>query len=170
MWYDGVKFSVGGDHMVTAVGRLGQALTGDLVPAGLEILAGQLGVGGIENISTTAGRLLLDEGVVGTLDQGIVLFHEALAKGRPNLGRILRQLDRRAGRLPRTRLNARALLVKSGLAKRAKATTAAGPRGRLIAMSDKEILRALRSPLLSKRSKDIIRESVKGTRGSRKGR
>jgi len=127
-----------------------------LVGAGLEIVAGQLGIAGIEPISRSAGRLLLEQGVVGSVDEGVVLFHEALAKGRPNLGRTLRKVDRQQGRLPRTRLNARALLVKAGVAKRATRTTAAGPKGRLLAMTDKEVLRALRNPLLSKRSKDII--------------
>jgi len=144
--------------MVSGVVAVGvEALVTELVFAGLEIVQGQLGVGGLEPISTTAGKLLQERGVVGTVDQGIVLFHERMAKGRPHLGRILRLADRRAGRLPRARLNVRAQLVKAGLAKRATRATKAGPIGRLVAMSDAEVLKALQSPLLSKRTKDTIR-------------
>lgn len=124
----------------------------ELVAAGIELVAGQLGVAGLEPVSRTAGQLLFESGVVGSVDQGVVLFHERVAKGRPHLGRILRLADRKAGRIPRVRLNARSILVKAGLARRSK--------GKLAAMSNKQVLEALRSPLLSKRSKDIVRKSV----------
>lgn len=73
----------------------------NFVVAGAEILLGQLGIGGLEPISTSAGRLLFEQGVVGSVDDGIVLFHERITVNKPSLRTTLRKLDRRAGRLPK---------------------------------------------------------------------
>jgi len=86
----------GGESIVT------QALSfSDLVLAGVELVAGQLGIAGVESISTQAGRLLFEQGVVASTDDGIVLYHESISKGKPSLARLFRSLDRRAGRLPK---------------------------------------------------------------------
>lgn len=83
------------------IGRIPAALAAvqQLAAAGLEILEGQLGQRGLEPISIEAGRLLFEAGVVGTVNEGVVLFHERIGRNKPNLRRILRLQDRRAGRI-----------------------------------------------------------------------
>lgn len=71
----------------------------DIVNAGIEIVKAQLGTGGLEPISRTAGRLLVEQGVVGSVDQGIVVFHERISRDKPGLRRLFRRLDTKAGRI-----------------------------------------------------------------------
>lgn len=86
-------------------GTINRALEGfsSLVLAGAEIISGQLGIGGLEPISTEAGRLLLDVGVVASLDDGILLFHERIGRNKPGLRSTLRKVDERAGRRKKPR-------------------------------------------------------------------
>jgi len=85
--------------------RVGKALLdfGNLVVAGGEIIAGQLGTDGLDPISTDAGRLLFEAGVVASVDDGIVLFHERITRNKPSLRRVLRAVDRKAGRLKKVK-------------------------------------------------------------------
>jgi len=53
----------------------------------------------VERASHEAADLLVRAGVVDSLDEGIVIFHERISRGRPGLRRILRRLDMREGRL-----------------------------------------------------------------------
>jgi len=91
--------------------REGLAAFNDFVVAGAEIIGGQIGsqkrvttgrfAGSRDvSISREAGELLFDLGVVGSVDQGIVVFHERVGRDKPALRRALARLDRRAGRLP----------------------------------------------------------------------
>ena len=73
----------------------------DYVGAGIEIINAQLGTGGLEPISRTAGRLLFEQGVVGSVDDGIVVFHERITRDKPSLRRFFRRVDTKAGRLAR---------------------------------------------------------------------
>ncbi len=52
----------------------------------------------LEGISTVGGRLAVESGRATTLDDGIVLFHEAITVDKPSLRRILRKVDEKAGR------------------------------------------------------------------------
>jgi len=124
----------------------------ELVPAALELSIGQgpFAATRIEPISTTAGRLLVEAGAARTLDEGIVQFHESLAKQRPSLGRILRISDRRAGRQRfLRRLNPFQQAVQKGLISRDK-------KGALTKLNaaDKKRIRASKG--LSERSKRIL--------------
>ena len=80
----------------------------DLVQAGIDIVKAQLGKDGLEPISSTAGRLLVDQGVVRSVDDGIVVFHERISRDKPGLRRLFRRLDTAAGRLPRPKPRTRA--------------------------------------------------------------
>lgn len=109
----------------------------DILAAGAELFQGQFGLNGLESISTEAGRGLRDAGVVTTVDEGIVLFHEHIGRNKPSLRRVLFRLDRRAGRLPKAKRSptqkAMAQAVKAGLVVRDKKTgkiLRLSPRGR----------------------------------------
>ncbi len=83
----------------------------DLVVAGAEIIAGQIisrpGTKRFPerdvSISRVAGELLFDAGVVTSVDQGILVFHERIGRDKPALRRTLARIDRRMGRLPKTK-------------------------------------------------------------------
>lgn len=111
----------------------------DLDDAALEIAKSQLPVSSLDSISTEAGRLLLEAGAVSTLDEGIVVFHQRLARKRPALGRILRRADVREGRIRRRRRSPRQRaysgIVRAGLVTRESKTgriKGVGVRGRKI--------------------------------------
>jgi len=81
---------------------------GDLALAAQELIraeAGGLGPKalGLESISRTAGRQYFDCGVVPSIDQGIVLFHQQVTRDKPGLRRVLRRIDEQAGRVRRVR-------------------------------------------------------------------
>ena len=146
----------------------GIRLVEDLVNAGREIVAGQLGIGGLSNISTDAGRLLVEVGAAGTLDDGIVLFHERVGRDKPGLRRTLARLDRRAGRLPKVKRSpaqrAHTQAVKAGLVVRDRAT------GRLKGLSKKGkamVARVNRAARLKREGKQKKRqgEALKKLRG-----
>ncbi len=70
----------------------------DLVGAGIELIQAQFGAAGLEPISRTAGRLLLEQGAVRSVDDGIVVFHERITRDKPSLRRLFRRIDTKAGR------------------------------------------------------------------------
>lgn len=77
-----------------------------LVQAGTELIRAEAGgllptAIGLESISRTAGEAYRDAGVVGSVDEGIVLFHQQVTADKPGLRRILRKIDERAGRRKR---------------------------------------------------------------------
>lgn len=95
----------------------------DYVAAALELVRGQFfSSDDLEPISRSAARLLVEQGIVATEGQGQVLFHETIARNKPALRKILRNVDRRAGRIPRRKTTAaqRAvfLALKAGEVKR----------------------------------------------------
>jgi len=112
--------------------KITEALSGfkELVLVGQELVRGQTPAvtsrtgGRLEGISFTAGQLLVDAGGADDLDQGIVIFHEAISKDKPSLRKLLRQSDERAGRLKRVRSTkaqkAVRLAVKAGMVLRDK--------------------------------------------------
>ena len=69
----------------------------DLVGAGIELIQAQFGAAGLEPISRTAGRLLLEQGAVRSVDDGIVVFHERITRDKPSLRRLFRRIDTKAG-------------------------------------------------------------------------
>lgn len=97
-------------HLIRGLSPLMPEFT-DLVAAGVEIAASQLGIVRLETLSSTAGKLLMSKGVVPSVDEGIVLFHAALGEKRPSLRRVLKQFDQRAGRVPRVQASGFALVV-----------------------------------------------------------
>jgi len=106
----------------------------DLVVAGAEILAGQLSSSKPSkrfplrdvSISRVAGELLFDAGVVTSVDQGILVFHERIGRDKPALRRTLARIDRGMGRLPKTKRTtaqrAYTEAVKAGLVVRDRKT------------------------------------------------
>lgn len=120
-----------------------------LVQAAIEIAQSQLGVAGLEPISRTTGQLLVDQGVVGSVDEGIVLFHDAIGKQRPGLRKVLRKVDERAGRIKPRRLNAQAELVKKRLVPRSK-------NGKIAKLTPRTRRILSRKLELSKRTRDIL--------------
>ena len=55
----------------------------------------------LEGISFAAAELLLEGGVVRSIDEGVVLFHERITVDKPGLRAVLRASDVRSGRLQR---------------------------------------------------------------------
>jgi len=109
------------------VGQLADFTT--LVQAASELVRGNVPQvtkfgGRLEGISFEAGRLLVETGVVETLDDGIVMFHERITRDKPGLRRILRTSDRRAGRLARVKASkaqkATRTALKAGMVVRRK--------------------------------------------------
>jgi len=102
----------------------------ELVLVGQELVRGQtpgltkLTGGRLEGISFTAGQLLVDAGGASDLDEGIVIFHDAISRDKPSLRKILRKSDEKAGRLRRVKATkaqkATRLAVKAGMVKRNK--------------------------------------------------
>lgn len=127
-----------------------------LANAASEIVRGQLGIGGLIPISTEAGQLLFSAGVVASVDDGVVLFHERIGRDKPGLRRFLRIADIQAGRIKKTRRTAgqRAmdLALKAGEVRRVKGKikglTAKGKRA-VNAAKRKETLR--KQAILKKR-------------------
>jgi len=101
-----------------------------VVQAGRELLRAQLPqarrfVGeSLEGISNVGGELAVEAGLAMDLDAGIVFFHEEITKDKPNLRRILRKVDERAGRRPRQKRSIGQQIivtgVKAGRMKRSK--------------------------------------------------
>jgi len=81
-----------GQEFATAVQAARELLRAQLPPA-RAILGGKL-----DTISNVGGQLAVDAGKAATLDDGIVLFHEAISRDKPALRKIFRKSDRRAGR------------------------------------------------------------------------
>ncbi len=106
------------------------------VQAASELLRGQVPqtraiLGGkLDTISDVGGRLAVESGRAATLDDGIVVFHEAITKDKPALRKIFKRIDEKAGRRPKTkRSNGQkivALAVQSGDVKRNKNGTFKG--------------------------------------------
>jgi len=94
-----------------------------LLQTGADLFAGQLGLLGQEPISRQAGQMLLDHGVVPSLDEGIALFHVHITRGKPGLRRTLRKVDAKAGRL---HYWARHLPKRNGAARAVATAVAAG--------------------------------------------
>ena len=101
----------------------------DFADVAIELIKAQLAFGlpqsvRLEPISTAAGRLLFEAGVVATLDEGVVVFHERISRDKPALRRELRASDRRAGRLKKVRTTraqrAARQALKAGLVTRQK--------------------------------------------------
>ena len=95
---------------VRARGRLGRVLNDfdDLVRATVELVRSQIPQAipperRLEGISVQAGRLLQEAGLVSSVDEGIVVFHDRITRDKPGLRAILRKSDRRAGRLTRVK-------------------------------------------------------------------
>jgi len=120
-------------------------------------LATQFG-GRLEGISFEAGRLLVETGVVNDLDEGIVIFHERITRDKPGLRKVLRDSDRRAGRLKRVRRSkaqrAMALAVKSGQVKRDKNGKFKG----LTPAATRQLKRIKSREASARRKKDILRQ------------
>lgn len=75
-----------------------------IVGAAVDLLRSQTivrKVAPLRGLSKDAGQILLDAGAVDTLDEGILVFHEEIAKTKPSVGKLLRDSDRRTGRLAR---------------------------------------------------------------------
>lgn len=142
----------------------------EFVQAGLLIAGGQLGVKGLEGLSVSAGTLLRDGGVVRTVPEGIVLYHERLAERNKPLGRILRRSDRRAGNLPKRRVTpAQALVreaVRSGGVTRDEKGRITGvtPRVKRILRASKEARDRVKRQLAAKRKKGFLGRLLRGTR------
>lgn len=139
-------------------GRIGRALNdyADLVQATIELVRAQIPQvlppeRRLEGISVQAGQLLQESGLVASVDEGIVVFHERISRDKPGLRAILRKSDRREGRLGR---------VKRSLAQRKVAQ--AFKAGEVIRGRDGRI------KSLSRKGKQMVarakREQVKKTR------
>jgi len=126
--------------------REGLKAFGDLVVAGAEIIAGQISRTSERqtfrgrdtrdvSISREAGELLFDLGVVGSIDAGILVFHERIGRDKPALRRTLARIDRAAGRLPKVKRTkaqkAYTEAIKGGLVVRSKET------GRILRLTPK---------------------------------
>lgn len=102
----------------------------ELVLVGQELIRGQtpgltaITGGRLEGISFTAGQLLVDAGGASDLDEGIVIFHDAISRDKPSLRKILRKSDEKAGRIERVKATkaqrATRLAVQAGMVKRNK--------------------------------------------------
>lgn len=103
----------------------------ELVLVGIELLRAQVPQvtfpgGALEGLSTSAGRLLKEGGVVASEDAGILLFHQEISKDKPSLRKMLRESDERAGRVERVKRKsskaqkATRLAVKAGEVRRNK--------------------------------------------------
>lgn len=135
----------------------------DLVVAGVEIISGQIFTSKPTkrfptrdvSISRVAGELLLDAGVVNSVDQGILVFHERIGRDKPALRRTLARIDRAMGRLPKVKRTApqRAFTqaLKGGLVVRDRAT------GRIKGLNKqgKALLKKVRTDDRKKRLKKI---------------
>lgn len=108
-----------------------RALAGveELVRAGTELVRAQLTRGlpqaaRLEPISTAAAKLLVEGGVVGTFDEGVLLFHDRISRDKPALRKLLRKSDVRAGRIARVRATkaqiVTRLALKAGMVTRGK--------------------------------------------------
>lgn len=113
----------------------------ELARAAIEIARGQAGLpaGGLDSISQGAGRLLFDAGVVGSVDEGIVLFHREITKDKPSLRKILRKTDIKAGRIRPPRRSPRQRIIADAM----KAGQVRRVNGRIVAF-DPIVRRALR--------------------------
>lgn len=116
----------------------------------------------LRGISKDAAQILVDAGVVDTLDEGILIFHEEIAKTKPALGRILARSDRRAGRAARIRATraqrAVRTAVRAGEVKRDKngritGLTATGKRA--VAAVQKETARS-KTVVIKRREKAAL--------------
>jgi len=101
---------------------------GELAFAAREIADAQIAVPRgrrLESISRSAGVLLFQAGVVPSVDDGIVLFHERVGRDKPALRKLLRDLDVREGRIRRPKMTAGQRIVveavKAGAVTRDKA-------------------------------------------------
>ncbi|KKL82630.1 hypothetical protein LCGC14_1982830 [marine sediment metagenome] len=126
----------------------------DFVAAAVELIRGQFFTSvDLEPISRSAARLLVETGVVGTEAQGQVLFHETITRDKPALRRILRDVDRRAGRVPKRKpltAGQRAVIVslRAGEVKR--------KNGKIAAFTPRA-MRAIRAA----KQRDAIREDAR---------
>lgn len=81
-------------------------------------------MGKIESISEGAGQLLYQGGLVPSVQDGVVMFHQQLARSKPSLGRILRRGDELSGRIPKRKTSRAQRIVrtavKGGLVRRDK--------------------------------------------------
>lgn len=115
--------------------------------------------GRLEGISFTAGQLLVDAGGAADLDEGIVIFHEAISRDKPSLRRILRKSDENAGRIKRVKSTraqrATRLAVKAGMVKRNKAGQIMGltPAAQRLVKRTQSRTRAAANKALIKRQK-----------------
>lgn len=145
----------------------------ELVNAASELFRGQ--TGGLESISHQAGRLLFETGVVRSVDDGILVFHERLGRDKPSLRRVLAATDRAAGRLPKSsRTSAQKAYteaVKAGLVVRDKKT------GRIVRLNPrgKALVRAVtRAAILKRQERRNRRQKTALAKlqgiGGRKGR
>jgi len=136
------------------VNRINDALfaVSSLVVAGAEIVSGQLGLGGLEPISTEAGRLLLEAGVVGSLDDGILLFHERIGRTKPSLRAVLRKVDERAGRRTKPKRSPAQKAMDTAL-KAGEVRRANGKIVGLTARGKKAVRAAKRADVLKKQTK-----------------
>lgn len=128
---------VGADILTNplALGRTTQDFI-EHVQAARELLRAQIpqarGVlgGKLETISNVGGRLAVESGRAATLDDGIVLFHEAITVDKPSLRKVFRRIDTKAGRRPRPRRSKGqrivALAVQAGDVRRNKNGTFKG--------------------------------------------
>jgi len=148
----------------TVVGEVRQNLEdfGALVGAAIELFRGQTPALvptalRLEGISHDAGRLLFDAGVVTSVDEGIVVFHERITRDKPSLRKLLLASDRRVGRLARVKTSraqrAARLALKAGLVTRSK-------NGQIKAFSRQAKLLIKRA----KRKEQIAREKKKRAR------
>lgn len=132
---------------------VGQELVRGQTPALTKVTGGRL-----DGISFTAGQLLVDAGGAADLDEGIVIFHEAISKDKPSLRRILRRSDEKAGRIQRVKSSlaqrATRLAVKAGLVKRNKLGQIMGLRP----VARREIKRIQSSESSARRKKEIERQ------------
>lgn len=94
----------------------------DLVQAGIEIaraqFLGPLGVRAarLESISAGAAQLLVDSGGAPDIDTATVIFHEQITRDKPALRRLLREVDIKAGRIPRRRVSKAMRAVRTSVA------------------------------------------------------
>jgi len=137
------------------------AAFGDLANAAGDIFRGQVFQDGLEPISNEAGRLLFDAGLVRSVDDGIVVFHERIGRNKPALRRVLAAADRASGRLSKTSRSqpqrAYAQAVKAGLVVRDKKT---GRIVRLTPAGKREVRRVTRKAVLARQAKTNKRQKT----------
>ena len=141
----------------------------DLVLAGIEIVRSEfLGpiatrVLKLQSISRDAGEIQFRAGLVPDVGTGIVIFHQQIAETKPALGRLLRRLDVKAGRIPKQRRSmaqkAVANVVKAGLVTRAKngQIKSLKPAGRKLVRKARVLEQKRRRDAVRKREQAVLR-------------